>query len=548
MTQEKRSLLAALLSVVILIGWYYFFNPEKKEVSPGASQTNPSTVVTPAIQTTSVVLATETKGKLPLATPTSQKVTSKPITQENTLFKTDWSSAEAAPVGIFLKRFREKADKNSSPINLIPFEGEKALTLLCQSCSSVLPEGNYHLVSKTDKGMIYEAEREGLVVRKHYEWNPDQYLLSLRVTVSNHTGQEFRGRLGLGWKAQQLPPEPKTGLSFLKRNTNQRNLLYKAGNKIEHGLKDGEIREVQGFIPWVGIEDRYFLISLIARQVSSNQILKLQKTAEWLELSLFPEEVILPSQGAHETLYSFYVGPKDRESLSVAGVGLEEAVDYGFFALLAIPILKLLQVFHSVLRNWGLAVLLLTLFFKILLNPLTIKSMKQMKEMQKLQPKLAELKEKYKNDRQRLNMETMALFKSHSVNPMGGCLPMVLQMPIYIALYKVLYNAIELYHAPFFWVYRDLSAPDPYFVLPILLGIAMVLQQKLSPNPSADPTQKQMMMIMPVMFTSFMLFLPLGLVLYIFVNTVSSVLQQWMYQKDIRWRDLLRGQFSMKTT
>lgn len=531
MTQEKRSLLAAVLSVVILLGWYYFFNPEKQVPPSVVSQTNPSNIVTPVIQSTPVVSITEKKGN----------VTSKPVTQENDLFKIDWSSTDAAPVGIFLKKFREKADKDSPFINLLPFEGEKALTLLCQNCSSNLPDSHYRLVSESNKEMVYEAEKGGVLVRKHYEWNPDQYLLSLRVTVSNHTSQEFRGRLGLGWKAKQFPPEPKGILSFLKSNTHQRALLYKAGNKIEHnGLKDGEIREVQGTIPWAGIGDRYFLISLISRQVSSNQILRLQKTAEWLEVSLFPEEVILPVQGTHQNLYSFYVGPKDRESLSVAGVGLEEAIDYGFFSLLAIPILKLMQVFYSVLKNWGLAVLLLTLCFKILLNPLTIKSMKQMKGMQKLQPKLAELKEKYKDDRQRLNMETMALFKSHSVNPMGGCLPMVLQMPIYIALYNVLYNAIELYHAPFFWVYRDLSAPDPYFVLPILLGVAMVLQQKLSPNPSADPTQKQMMMIMPVMFTAFMLFLPLGLVLYIFVNTVTSVLQQWMYQNDIRWRDLLK--------
>ena len=190
-----------------------------------------------------------------------------------------------------------------------------------------------------------------------------------------------------------------------------------------------------------------------------------------------------------------------------------------------------------------MAILLLTIFVKVLMNPLTIKSMKQMKEMQRLQPRLAELKEKFKNDKQRLNMETMQLFKSHKVNPMGGCLPMLLQMPIYISLYKVLYNSIEIYHAPFFGFYKDLSAPDPWFILPILLGVSMVLQQKMTPSPSADPAQQQMMMLMPVMFTAFMLFLPLGLVLYIFVNTAMSVTQQWMYRKDIRWRDILRGRF-----
>ena len=199
-----------------------------------------------------------------------------------------------------------------------------------------------------------------------------------------------------------------------------------------------------------------------------------------------------------------------------------------------------MQLFYSVIRNWGIAIILLTVFVKLLMNPLTVKSMKQMKEMQKLQPQLAALKGKHQNDKQRLNMETMQLFKTHKVNPMGGCLPILLQMPIYIALYKVLYNSIELYHAPFFWFYKDLSAPDPYFILPVLLGISMVAQQKLTPSASVDPAQRQMMMIMPVMFTAFMLFLPLGLVVYIFVNTVMSVAQQWMYQKGIRWRDVFR--------
>lgn len=163
-----------------------------------------------------------------------------------------------------------------------------------------------------------------------------------------------------------------------------------------------------------------------------------------------------------------------------------------------------------------------------------------MKAMQKIQPKLAEIREKYKDDRERLNTEMMGLFKTHKVNPMGGCLPMLLQMPVYIALYKVLYNAIEIYHAPFFGFYKDLSSPDPYFVLPILLGIFMVLQQKLTPTVQ-DPAQAKAMMFMPIIFSAFMLFLPVGLVIYIFVNTFMTVVQQYLHQKEIGVLDLLRG-------
>ncbi|HEX5032977.1 MAG TPA: membrane protein insertase YidC, partial [bacterium] len=210
------------------------------------------------------------------------------------------------------------------------------------------------------------------------------------------------------------------------------------------------------------------------------------------------------------------------------------------FGWVALPILKLLQLFNAFLHNWGLAIIALTILIKLLLHPLTKKSMASMKAMQNLQPALQKLREKYKDDREKLNVESMELFRRHKVNPMGGCLPMLIQMPIYIALYKVLYNATELYHAPFFGFYHDLSAPDPYYIMPVLLGIFMVLQQKMTPT-TVDPAQAKIMMIMPVMFSLFMIFLPLGLVLYIFVNTLLTVVQQYMHQKDISIWGLLKG-------
>ena len=187
-----------------------------------------------------------------------------------------------------------------------------------------------------------------------------------------------------------------------------------------------------------------------------------------------------------------------------------------------------------------MAIIVLTFFIKLLLHPVNKKAMQSMKAMQKLQPRLQELRTKYKDSKEKLNMEMMLLFKTHKVNPMGGCLPMLIQMPVYIALYKVLYNAIELYHAPFFWFYRDLSAPDPYLITPILLGILMALQQKLTPVASMDPAQQKMMLIMPLMFSAFMIFLPSGLVIYIMVNTIMSVIQQYMIHREMSFWDLLK--------
>lgn len=540
MKDQHRSLLAAALSFLVLIGWYYFYGTKSSTVTPPSAATNETTAASPAPQVSQTV-SPAALGDAAVSKPGT-------LTLKETPFMTlEWASHGGRLSKIFLKKYRQDVKKESLPVNLLPFAEEKSLGLLCLDCSLALPpDGAYEtapadLGANRDRTIAFAAETESLKVTKTYEWSEDGYLLNLKVAIENRSDQDFRGKLGLGWRARQFPPKPKGFFSFLQGPEDHRGYLYRLGTDVEHIAELKEPSDLHGQIPWAGIEDRYFLISLISRRVSPDQLLQLRNEGDFLNLALYPGDVSIPAQGRHEENFSLYTGPKDRDYLLGAGVGLEKAVDYGWFSVLAIPILKLLQIFHVAVKNWGVAVIVLTLVIKLLMNPLTVKSMKQMKEMQKLQPKLAALKEKYKDDRQRMNAETMALFRSHNVNPVGGCLPMLMQMPIYIALYKVLYNAIELRHAPFVGFYRDLSGPDPYFVLPILLGISMVLQQKLTPSASADPTQKQMMMIMPVMFTAFMLFLPVGLVLYIFVNTAFSVLQQWMYQKGIRWRDLFTG-------
>ncbi len=541
MNQEKRALLAASLSLLILFGWLFLFGPKQSPVKSGQPL---SAAVEPPLR-----LSTPSPEGSPSKKPVegiSKKTFLKGVPEETSRWEGDTSILEWTNRGgrlktALMKGYREGVEKNSPLINLISSSEEEALSLVCQDCSTDLPlDEDYQLVAQTGNSLTYRGENEALLVEKTYSWQKGNPLVELKVSLRNKSGKDFHGRVGLEWLAKQPPKKEGGSLSFLKRPQPGRSFLYRNGQEVFREKPVSQAKEIIGGLEWVGIEDRYFLISLISRQVSSETLLKMQQDSEKLLLEFFPAPVTVMPASSSESLFSFYVGPKDRELLRTAGASLEEAVDYGKLSWIAIPILKLLQIFQRLIGNWGLSVIVLTLFVKLLMNPLTIRSMKQMKGMQKLQPQLAALKEKYANDKQRLNTETMQLFKTHKVNPMGGCLPMILQMPIYIALYKVLYNAIELYHAPFFGFYRDLSGPDPYFILPILLGVAMVAQQKISPSASADPVQKQMMMIMPIMFTSFMLFLPLGLVLYIFVNTTTSLLQQWMYQKDIRWRDLFR--------
>jgi YidC/Oxa1 family membrane protein insertase len=227
----------------------------------------------------------------------------------------------------------------------------------------------------------------------------------------------------------------------------------------------------------------------------------------------------------------FYIGPKEYTELSKVA-GLKRLIDYGTFAFFAYPLLEILRFFHKyVIQNYGIAIILLTLLVRGLFYPLSVKSMRSMKEMQKLQPQIASIKEKYKDDPKKLNEEQMALFKAHKVNPAGGCLPMLVQLPVFIALYAVLGNSIELFHAPFFGWIQDLSTKDPLYIYPVLMGLSMFAQQKIAPSAGMDPAQQKIMLVMPVIFSFMMVKLPSGLTLYIFVSTVLGIVQQ-MALKD----------------
>ena len=415
MKEEKRALLAAVLSLLVLAAWFYFFGSPK--VGPSAPPVSPSPS-TPSVSASS----------RPIPVPSGEE---EPGPEELTVTETPLMQMEWTSRGGRLKKMQLKDYRTE----LFPLEGDKGPVLFCGDCNISIPEDqNYTRVSGgSENSLLFEAEKNGIEIRKEYRWRPDQYLLDLQVALENRSDREFQGHIGLGWQARQFPEPQKALFGLLGRQGNQRSFLFQMGGKVLHDEK-GKDQIHEGTIPWAGIEDRYFLISLISRRLSSDQVLHLQQSGDRLVLNLSPSVVTIPPHGRHEELYSIYLGPKERKALQGAGVGLEDAVDYGWLGLLAIPILKLLQLFHLAARNWGVAIILLTLFIKLLMNPLTVKSMRQMKEMQRLQPRLAELKEKYKNDKQRLNTETMQLFKTYQVNPMGGCLQMLFQMPIYIAL------------------------------------------------------------------------------------------------------------------
>ncbi len=534
---DKRTLLAVALSSLVFLVYYGFI---QKPVPPPVSKPV-AAVATPA---PTVPSSPEAPGASIPGAPAEALPPEQTSVLENALVRSSLSSLSGLPVEWLLKKYFIQPNDKGPNINVLQggSGAQPPLKLL------LFPgQGTAAVPLKIKEGAgasaVYSAERGGIAWEQKVEWGPTDYSLQVSLQAKNQSGNPVPISPALRLEVEQNTAAPR-GFLIFKEAPNWKFPLYRMGTKVSRHAqveKLGPYQEAVGDISWAGIEDRYFLSLLLARTLSPQNRVAYGKEGSRVFAQLqYPTETLAAGQ-SRDYQFTLYLGPKDPPLLAKFGEAhLEEAVDYGWFGWVALPILKLLQLFHSFLRNWGLAIIALTILIKLLLHPLTRKSMQSMKAMQNLQPALQKLREKYKDDREKLNLESMDLFKRHKVNPMGGCLPMLIQMPIYIALYKVLYNATELYHAPFFGFYHDLSAPDPYYIMPVLLGIFMVLQQKMTPS-TVDPAQAKIMMLMPVMFSLFMIFLPLGLVLYIFVNTLLTVVQQYMNQKDISVWGLLKG-------
>lgn len=305
------------------------------------------------------------------------------------------------------------------------------------------------------------------------------------------------------------------------------------GRHSHIGASIAEPLESGAGVRWLGLDTRYFVLALVPDPVSDS--LGAQVSRDELGAPAVRGSLVFPTDGKRELNFAtkLYFGPKNMEALTKVDPVLSDAIDYGWTSAIAIPLLQGLKWLFRYLQNYGLAIIALTFLIKMALFPLMYKSMKSMSKMSTLQPQLNALREKYKDDKEKLNVEMMNFMKANGYNPVGGCLPILLQMPIFFALYRVLFNSMELYQAPFYGWIHDLSSPDPFFVTPILLTGLMYLQQRLSPNATMDPAQQKMMQIMPVMFGAFMLMLPSGLTIYMVVNSVVSIAQQWFLNKRL---------------
>jgi YidC/Oxa1 family membrane protein insertase len=386
---------------------------------------------------------------------------------------------------------------------------------------------------RRDLGFAWTAP-DGITIIKTYTFSPETYEIGLEVKVRNLSITAIDGNLTISLR---------NGYDEAKKSR------YVFSGPV--ALIDGELEEIKvgkiakqdkytGRIAWVACEDQYFVSAIIPREAREAGM-KLANPENVVETTYIdPSGAIAP--GTERTYqYGVYFGPKSLETLDSAGADLAKIVDFGFFDIIAKPLLHAMNFIYKFIPSYGIVIIIITIIVKILFWPLSNKSYKSMSQMKKLQPKMAELRAKYKHDKKMMNQELMNLYKLYKINPLGGCLPMVLQIPVFFAFYKMLYQAIELRHAPFFWWINDLSAPDRLFsfsfkvplmappygipVLTLIMGASMFFQQKMSPPPG-DPTQAKMMMFMPIFFTFIFINFPSGLVLYWLVNNILSMVQQ----------------------
>jgi len=392
---------------------------------------------------------------------------------------------------------------------------------------------NYELADGQDELVVpLRWSQDGVEVVKSYHFRRGDYLIDLKHRVENQSQQDWQGSEYR--QLQRSRPLETSRLLYTYTGSVYYNEEIKYEKVDFDDMEEGQLKmESRG--GWIAMIHHYFLSAWIPGQEESNLIYTIAntgRTPSTYTIGLRSANQVVPTGGSSEFASQLFVGPKIVKRLEEISPGLELTVDYGVLTFLSKPLYWLLSWYHSFVGNWGVAIILLTLTVKAVFYKLSETSYRSMAKMRKVSPRLKTLKERYGDDRQKMNQAMMELYKTEKINPMGGCLPILVQIPVFIALYWALLESVDLRQAPFiFWI-KDLSVMDPFFVLPVLMGISMVIQQRLNPPPP-DPIQAKIMMALPFVFTFFFAFFPAGLVLYWVVNNVLSITQQWIITKRI---------------
>ena len=553
--EQGRIIIAIVLSLLVFLAWDFFFSGkkgiEKQEKKDKVAQVEKETQKEELYQKQREKERTvedaneiiEKKDEL-----IAEGKTARIITVNTPLYSVKISEKGAIFKSYVLKKYREAVEKDSPYKEIIVKKNKEGSLILRLEENSVkgiekalfisnLNEDTINLVNEKRKVSFTWESPEGIVFEKVFSFSPEEYTIGLNVNIKNGSGQAFYDKINLSLIKYFKEEKAMYGFEGPSALIN---------NKLEQiKIKKIEDKSIfSGTFKWIALQDRYFMSSILPENNEDvhEGIMRLLFKDNILEAHYILPEIRVNPGTQKKIEYKIFFGPKSMKVLKKTGHSLEKSIDFGMFDILAKPCLWIMNFLHdNVIHNYGIAIIILTMFTKILLWPLGAKSYKSMGEMKKIQPLMAEIKEKYKNDKKKMNAEVMGLYKTYKINPLGGCLPMVVQIPVFFALYRMLYEAIELRHAPFFLWINDLSAPDRLFsfdfsipfmqapygipVLTIIMGASMLLQQKMSP-PMGDAAQAKMMMFMPIIFTVIFINFSSGLVLYWLVNNVLSMAQQ----------------------
>lgn len=398
--------------------------------------------------------------------------------------------------------------------------------------------------SSNSAELSFKDPATGVVVKKTYTVDQERFTVDVKFSFSNPSESPISYGMNAVFAALQFDEDAEPSMFspplYLYEAVCQRAEDFErfSGAAVFEAIEDEDPTSFADGIRWGGVDNRYFMTGLLASpgsikscSASAKRDTKLIGYSHLYNALEFEGGMLQPGQSLERT-FTLYGGPKKRSELDALAVPMTNAIDFGFFSVICVPMLWLMGFFYSYIANWGIAIILLTILVKLITLPLTIKQYRSMGAMKKIQPLMKKLQEKHSEDKVRMQQEMMKLYKEHGVNPLAGCLPMLMMMPIYFALYRTIFSAVELYQANFALWITDLSQQDPYYITPVLLGVLMVVQFKLNPSAGDQMQAKIMMYVMPVMFTAMMLFLPSGLVLYILVNTVLGIVQQYyMYRQ-----------------
>ena len=432
------------------------------------------------------------------------------------LLKTGGTDIFTAQTGLIGKQEREY------PNHKTPFQIEKT--------EYELEQGQNEL-----KVRLNWTASDEVVYHKIFTFNRNSYNVDIDFEVQNNSGTDWQGFLYAQFQRSNVQTE---SFGLFGTPTYKGGVIYEPAEKYQK-IDFGDIEKNKLNIVtdsgWVGMIQHYFVGAWLPKQQGPYQFYSKSINSGALPLYNIGYKTTTPlsiaSQGQGELGAKAYIGTKEQDRLNAQGVeGLILTVDYGWLTIIASPMFKLMNWIYQYVQNWGFVIVIITILLKLVFYPLSAASYKSMAKMKKFQPRLMTLRERYGDDRQKLNMEMMKLYKQEKINPMGGCLPILIQIPVFIALYWVLLESVELRQAPFIGWIKDLSLKDPFFVLPVLYGASMFVMQKLNPAP-IDPIQQRVMQVLPIVFTFLFLWFPAGLVLYWLVNNILSMAQQWYITK-----------------